>query len=343
MVHVIDASDFPGSYVGDLDRFIGPKPSILAVNKIDLMPSSMCRSSLHRWFRRAITTMGTYSRFEKIHLISAKTGFGLMELVENIAEMTQRNKDEISKIDDIQQQQNTYLVGCSNVGKSEILNSFLRMGGRDPVITSHFSFGTTAAMVKLPLSSFNGLFTVAQDDDNVSTSSPSYVFDTPGLEGREQLTTYLNSNELKYVIPSKEIKPVTHALGKGKAVYLGGLARLDIVDSKQPVQCTFYGSHRLPLSVCRLERADSLYRQHVLDGSEGFLVPPIYNSSNELDLQRKAELRLEMASDVQVKLSKGGCTFGIAGVGWITLTGTSDAHVRIFSLRGEGIHVRPNF
>jgi hypothetical protein len=54
-----------------------------------------------------------------------------------------------------------------------------------------------------------------------------------------QLTSKLNSDELRQVIPSKAIKPVTIRVEEQKVVMLGGLARIELLEVRTcVVSCT---------------------------------------------------------------------------------------------------------
>ncbi len=54
------------------------------------------------------------------------------------------------------------------------------------------------------------------------------AFDTPGVPHSYQLTTKLNLEEVKAVLPTKQLKARTYRIGAGNTLLIGGLARLDI-------------------------------------------------------------------------------------------------------------------
>src|SRR5437764_711392 len=115
---VIDIFDFPNSLIRGLDSLIGRNNrNILIVNKIDLLPPSSTvqstgRSNLKGWIRSQCSKMGLRN-LEDIHLISAKKNIGIKRLLEHISSLRYINSD-------------VYLIGYTNVGKSELINSFLR-------------------------------------------------------------------------------------------------------------------------------------------------------------------------------------------------------------------------
>jgi GTPase SAR1 family protein len=70
-----------------------------------------------------------------------------------------------------------------------------------------------------------------------------------------QLTSKLNSDELRQVIPSKAIKPITIRVEEQKVVMLGGLARIELLEVRVcVVSCTVRGARycyrRMRLTQC---------------------------------------------------------------------------------------------
>eukprot|EP00921_Rhytidocystis_pertsovi_P000468 GHVQ01000896.1.p1 GENE.GHVQ01000896.1~~GHVQ01000896.1.p1 ORF type:complete len:1882 (-),score=274.31 GHVQ01000896.1:578-6223(-) len=64
----------------------------------------------------------------------------------------------------------------------------------------------------------------------VDVSQPFEFFDTPGLILPNALTTYLNQNELRSVLPRSRLRPPTIRMVSGKTLLVGALARLDCLD-----------------------------------------------------------------------------------------------------------------
>lgn len=57
------------------------------------------------------------------------------------------------------------------------------------------------------------------------------AFDTPGVPHTYQLTSRLTLEELKAVLPSKQLRGRTYRIGAGNTLLIAGLARLDIVST----------------------------------------------------------------------------------------------------------------
>ncbi|KAM7342354.1 nitric oxide-associated protein 1 isoform 2-T2 [Cochliomyia hominivorax] len=146
---MVDLLDFPCSIWPGIHNLLGYKRPIFIVgNKVDLLPRD-CNSYLDHiklCLKEEIIKSG-FDRLNVKHisLISAKTGYGIEELI------TQLQKIWAYKGD-------VYLVGCTNVGKSSLFNVLLnsdycRPEAEDliPKATTCPWPGTTLKMLKFPI------------------------------------------------------------------------------------------------------------------------------------------------------------------------------------------------
>jgi hypothetical protein len=116
VVHVIDAWDFHGGLLPSLLRQLlgGGVPTLLVVNKVDLLPASAPFSRIDTWVRRQLRIAGLPSSMlagRGIHLTSAARRTGTAGLLEDIrAEAKGRD---------------VFVAGAPNAGKSALINALL--------------------------------------------------------------------------------------------------------------------------------------------------------------------------------------------------------------------------
>ncbi|PAV59413.1 hypothetical protein WR25_03534 [Diploscapter pachys] len=156
IVLVVDITDMPGSIHSQLPEIIGDrKPMIVVANKIDLLPPDAefgymkrCKQTVER----AVAKQGLTERFNIIHtaLISAKTGFGIEELITEIFLKYTNVKLGIRS--------DVYLIGCTNAGKSTLFNALLqsdlcKVRALDLIERATTSVwpGTTISLLKFPV------------------------------------------------------------------------------------------------------------------------------------------------------------------------------------------------
>lgn len=112
---LVDLLDLPDSIVPDLPGLVGTNKHIVVLgNKIDLLPND-APNYLHR-IKRQLTQYcqdaGFGSQVTDVHLISAKTGYGIETLISRLQQSWKYKGD-------------VYMVGSANSGKSTLFNMLL--------------------------------------------------------------------------------------------------------------------------------------------------------------------------------------------------------------------------
>lgn len=281
VVNVVDVFDFEGSFINALKRIVGNKKIILAANKIDLLPKQINKRRLKEWLKKTSRKYGLVA--EDVVLLSSKKGQGIEDLL-----------DAINRI---RQDEDIYIVGTTNVGKSTLINKLIErtMGEKDVITTSRFP-GTTLDMIDIPL------------------DETHFMFDTPGIIQAHQMTHYVTDKELKTIMPKSEIKQRVYQLNEGQTLFFGGLARIDYVSGgKRPLICYF--SNELNIHRTKTEKANDLWRNQL--GS--VLAPP--SDPDQFDLEQVKAVRLETGKEKKDVM--------IAGLGFITIEAGAKVIVRV--------------
>ncbi|MDF2607108.1 MAG: GTP-binding protein YqeH, required for biosis of ribosome subunit [Bacillales bacterium] len=292
IVKIVDIFDFNGSWISGIHRFVGNNEVILVGNKVDLIPKSVKANKIINWMRGAARDQGLKPM--DVHLISAVKGTGVVELLESI-EASRKGKD-------------VYVVGCTNVGKSTLINKIIKIASEsdDNVITtSHFP-GTTLDVIEIPF-----------DEE-------SSLYDTPGLINKHQLAHYVSSKTLKYITPKKEVKQQVYQLNSGQTLYIAGLARFDFVSGERN-SFVCYFPNDLNIHRTKLDNADELYIKH----AGTLLSPP---SPDEL-----IDIPKFVSRDFTINEDKTDIVF--SGLGWITIP-NSGVKITAHAPKGVGIFTR---
>ena len=109
--------------------------------------------------------------------------------------------------------------------------------------TSRFP-GTTLDMIDIPL------------------DETTFMYDTPGVIQDHQMTHLVSEDELKVVIPKKEIKQRIYQLNEGQTLFFGGLARIDYISGgKRPLICYF--SNELNIQINKTENSNELWLNQI--------------------------------------------------------------------------------
>lgn len=292
VVKIVDMFDFNGSWISGLPRFVGGNPILLVGNKVDLLPNNIKLNRMKNWLQQSAKEMGL--KPVDILFCSAEKGVGIEELIQAM-DLHRRNE-------------NVYIVGATNVGKSTLINRILKkfgVGKEDHVTTSRFP-GTTLDLIDIPL------------DDGKS------LFDTPGIINRHQMAHYVSERELKVISPVKPIKPKVFQLNEQQTLFFGGLSRLDFVKGeRQSFVC--YISNLLPIHRTKLEKADELYSKQLGE----LLTPP--EKDNVKDWPKMVKHSF--------KVSNQPTDIVFSGLGWVTLKGNG-AIIEAYAPQGVAVTLR---
>nr|XP_048703121.1 nitric oxide-associated protein 1 [Caretta caretta] len=163
VLYMVDVLDLPDSVLPDLPQLVDAGSSILVVgNKVDLLPGDS-PDYLKRFRKQLLTScarvgilpaaQGTGGQVGRtgsqnlvdVHLISAKTGYGVEKLISKLQRSWKCNGD-------------VYLVGATNSGKSTLFNTLLQSDyckSKAPEVINRATIspwpGTTLNLLKFPI------------------------------------------------------------------------------------------------------------------------------------------------------------------------------------------------
>jgi len=311
---MVDLLDFDGSFPVDAIDVIEPYSEegvvdvLLVANKVDLMPVQCTRTRLTSFVRRRAKDFGL-SRCAGVHLVSAKAGMGVQILADQLEKLLDRGKE-------------VYVVGAQNAGKSSLINRLSkRYGGpgeEDGGPIASPLPGTTLGMVKLPSLLPNG----------------SDVYDTPGLLQPFQLSSRLNGEEMKIVLPNKRVTPRTYRIEVGGTIHIGGMARIDLLESPQrTLYLTVWASNKVPTHYARSSKgADTFLEKH--GGTK--MMPPV----GELRMQQFGKWGSRVVNVYGEDWKASTRDISIAGLCWIGVACDGNASFRVWTHEGVQVVTR---
>ncbi|KAB0390707.1 hypothetical protein E2I00_019671 [Balaenoptera physalus] len=214
-----------------------------------------------------------------VRLISAKTGYGVEELISALQRSWRYRGD-------------VYLVGATNAGKSTLFNTLLE---------SDYCIAKGAeAIDRATISSWPGrvgrtfLYSEEQKDkaafefdadslafdmgnEPVMVADKStkrveltpqdvkdahWFYDTPGITKENCILSLLTEKEVNTVLPTHSIVPRTFVLKPGMVLFLGAIGRIDFLKGNQSAWFTVVASNFLPVHITSLDKADTIYQRH---------------------------------------------------------------------------------
>eukprot|EP00793_Prasinoderma_coloniale_P001755 PRCOL_00003561-RA len=294
-----------------------PLTVCVAANKADLMPTCATHNRLRNWVRERAVAYGC-PRPDAVHMVSAKTGVGVKDLMKDL-------DHKIGSRGDV------WILGAQNAGKSSLINSLRRhralLEGPDSdaakaaEVTEAHVPGTTIGVLRLP-----GVL-----------ASGGRLFDTPGLEHVHQLTSRLGPEAVKALMPGGRLRPRTWRMAAGQSLALGGVARIEVVNSRSSgggaLYLTAWLSGEVPCHMGKTERVLEIFERD--QGSS--LWPPLSpEAASELGALVPTEV--EVSSDDWMAAQTDVC---VAGLGWVGVGVKGTTRLRVWVPEGTAVTTRP--
>jgi hypothetical protein len=182
------------------------------------------------------------------------------------------------------------------------------------------------------------------DENNYHYLDSRFLYDSPGTIYKDQILSLLTTEELIKTIPRRIITPRTFSLQPFQTLFIAGLARVDVVHSRQNVLLTVFASDYLPVHVVYTNEANRFY--NIFLGTELLQVP--YGSTERLNQWPVLTPKEIDFTSEDAKSWKESCgDIVLSNAGWVSVTvGLEESCVlKAFTPEGEdgqpkGIFVR---
>lgn len=120
----------------------------------------------------------------------------------------------IEKIRIFKKSKDIYIVGFTNAGKSTMINKLIyNYSNLESDITTSILPSTTLDTISIKL------------DDDLN------LIDTPGIIENGNIINYINPNDIKKIIPKKEIRPVTYQVKTNQFIKIDKYALIELDDN----------------------------------------------------------------------------------------------------------------
>lgn len=160
------------------------------------------------------------------------------------------NFDELlDKINKYKKSNNVYIVGFTNAGKSTMINK---------LIYNYSDNKTEITTSPLPSTTLN---TIEINLGNLT------LIDTPGLLSEGDIANYVSGEELKKIIPKKEIKPITYQIKGFQTIVVDDYLLIEAND----IDLTFYVSNNLKIERY-YKKINTNLKKHVIEVNHNDIV-----------------------------------------------------------------------
>ena len=132
---------------------------------------------------------------------------------------------------------------------------------------------------------------------------------------------------------NRQVEPVSFLIKPGKAVLVGGLARVELLEPSRAFFFTFFVANEIKLHPTSSDRIDAVLQEHV----GAMLTPPL-----DPDRMRQWGDFESHVVDVEGNgWKEAAADITLTGLGWVAVTGAGTAKIRISVPKGIGVTLRP--
>ncbi|VEV58736.1 conserved Plasmodium protein, unknown function [Plasmodium vinckei vinckei] len=227
---------------------------------------------------------------------------------------------------------NLYIVGNANSGKSTLINYLLKSlkkeknmnnGFNNFLISSSIIPGTTLKNIKIKL------------NNNLT------INDTPGIISNNSILSYLNFDEMKYVVCTKLKKKIPSIyINENDYIFIGGLVYINILNIKKYYSImSFFMSDKIPIIKRKRFSKDpkEFLKKRI---QSGYLYPPFtVDRFNEINDFKKCYFNI---NNPYINIDNSSYDIHIQGLGCITFYSFQNLEFDLYTLKNVDVIGRPS-
>ena len=293
IVYVVNAFSFEASFSSTVNKIIQDMDILVVSNKIDLLPKDAKEKDIAEYIAHRFRASGLKITKDQVELASLNDDETAKHILSTIYEM-RRGRD-------------VYVIGTQMSGKSTLVRSFLRVYSNmssGNIITHHYPH-TKMQVMEIPL------------------SKKTSLFDAPGMSATNSILNEIDNTTLKSIYLTKAVEPREISLSKGHALFIGGVAIVELVEGKK-TKLTMFFHNKIQFKKMSGEHFQERFVQLV---NRKLLTPSLtkIKSVHNLDC---FEISVTEANYRDI---------GIQGLGWFTFEANKQT-LRVYVPKGTSIY-----
>lgn len=292
IVYVVDLFAFESSLIDFILKQIKEMNIIIIASKRDIIPQSIKDEKLIKFIR------------DKLALFDINP----IDVIVSSAIKNYNIEEIMHKLNSYRKNKSIYVFGASSVGKSSLINSFLKLYNNDTfkfITTSPYP-GTTLDVINVPL------------DDT------TYIYDTPGVLLNTSIFAHVDNKLIKYILPRKEIKPRVYQIQNNQSLLVENIAKIDII-CKDKMNLTVFLSNDLKIVRSKYENSNRVFANMI--------------KNKQIHL---CDRNIQSVDDLcrhDLQLPENDCDVVISGLLWIKLKGKGES-ITVYAPKGVLINIR---
>ncbi len=267
--HVVDVMDLDNTVLRNFINF--QNKLVFIVNKMDCLPKQ---------YNAELTASMIYKTIESFGYNDPKIIF-----------TSSFNKSSIKKINKLVanvniRKQKALFVGCSNVGKSSLINQLLRLNDQNEELTVSPFINTTILLKQIKV-------------------GKNLIIDTPGLPQKQNILNYVENKDVKRIINLKNSCSINYFINPNQTLQIEGLLSIDYLEGTKS-SFTFYISKDLKISRMKSSNADKNWEINISNPKIIKFLPKYHEYKEiEICLDKDCKHNLDVSGLGLITLNKG--------------------------------------
>lgn len=292
IIYVVDLFAFESSLISSILDEIKDLRVVIIASKRDIIPQSIKDEKLKAFIRR------------RLH----EYDINPLDIITSSAFKNYNIDEIIERYNSLRKGKNVYVFGASSVGKSSLINSFLKnySNKTNQVISTSPYPGTTLNVISVPIGNGN------------------YIYDTPGILLENSIFSHIDQKLIKYIMPRREIKPRAYQLQGCQSLIIHNFVKIDFCDDIKN-NLILYLSNDINITRSKLENSEKTFNNMI--------------KNKQFRLLDRNIKELQDLSKHEIQLPNGDCDIVISGLLWIKIKGKGQK-INIYAPNGVAINIR---
>ena len=295
LVYVVNLFSFETSFSKEVIDLIQGMKIMVVGTKFDLLPVDTNKEDIQEYVAHRFRVAGLKIKAPDVYIVSKYDEDSI--------------RDTLTRIFELKNAKNVYIIGSEDAGKTALINSFLKIYSNlsnGNIVTCNYK-NTHLKVMEIPL------------------TNKSSMYETPGISITNSILFGLDAKTLKAIYLTSPVEPREISISKGHSLFIGGLAIIELIEgNKLDFTCFFHKNVQL-------------HRSHVRDveskfiklNKKGELVPSLSKIKSTKDME---------IFEISINNKEGSYRdIGFAGLGWVT-TWVTCQKIRVYVPKGVSIY-----
>ena len=295
LVYVVNLFSFETSFSKEVIDLIQGMNILVVGTKFDLLPQNVTIEDISEYVAHRFRVAG-------------------LQITHNDVYITSINDEEsvratLTKIFELKNAKNVFIIGSEASGKTALINSFLRIYSNlsnGNIVTCNYK-NTHLKVMQIPM------------------TNKSSMYETPGISITNSILFGLDAKTLRSIYLTEPVEPREMSISKGHSMFIGGLAIIELLEGdKLEMLCYFHKNVQLNRS-----HVSDVESKFIKLNKKGELVPSLSKIKSTKDME---VFEIQMSNDTTTYRD-----LGFSGLGWVNYKATNQK-IRVYVPKGVSIY-----